>query len=91
MPISNRARYLRETLNLLLVQDYSHLELIISDNASKDETEEQGRLLVCGLICRFYNSTALVSEGLQRGWIGHPPTRCRRSPAVGSADQRSPR
>lgn len=36
----NAARYLREALDSLLGQDYQNLELIVSDNASDDATEE---------------------------------------------------
>ena len=40
MPVYNGAYYLREALDSLLTQDYSNFELIISDNASTDETWE---------------------------------------------------
>lgn len=39
IPVCNGGRYLRQTLEALLAQDYTHLELIISDNASTDDTE----------------------------------------------------
>lgn len=45
MPIFNEARFLRETLEALVKQDYSNIELIISDNASTDATAQ---------ICREY-------------------------------------
>ena len=45
MPIYNAAKYLREALDALLGQTYGNFELIISDNASTDETEA---------ICREY-------------------------------------
>jgi hypothetical protein len=45
LPVYNAARYLREALDSLLGQDYPHLELIVSDNASEDATED---------ICRAY-------------------------------------
>ena len=41
----NEARFLRTSLDSLLAQDYPHIELIISDNCSTDETET---------ICREY-------------------------------------
>lgn len=47
MPIYNAEKYLRESLDALLAQTYSDFELIISDNASTDATEE---------ICREYQS-----------------------------------
>ncbi len=38
IPTYNSARYLRETLESIVVQTYNNLEVIISDNASNDET-----------------------------------------------------
>lgn len=40
MPVYNGAHYIREALDSLLAQDYPNFELIISDNASTDETQE---------------------------------------------------
>jgi glycosyltransferase involved in cell wall biosynthesis len=45
MPVRNGAKYIREALDSLLAQNYADFELIISDNASTDSTEE---------ICRGY-------------------------------------
>jgi len=45
LPVFNGERYLEETLDSILAQTYSDFELIISDNASTDRTEE---------ICRAY-------------------------------------
>ena len=45
MPVYNGAAYLRRALDSLLAQTYENFELIISDNASQDETES---------ICRAY-------------------------------------
>src|SRR3989344_8502719 len=45
MPVYNGARYLHAALDSLVAQTYPHFELIISDNASTDETEK---------ICRAY-------------------------------------
>lgn len=45
VPVFNDARYLPETLDSWLNQDYPNLEIIVSDNASTDETPE---------ICRTY-------------------------------------
>jgi glycosyltransferase involved in cell wall biosynthesis len=39
MPVYNGASYIREALDSLLLQDYRNLEIIISDNASRDETQ----------------------------------------------------
>ena len=45
MPVYNGAKFIREALNSLLGQTFTDFELIISDNASTDETET---------ICREY-------------------------------------
>jgi glycosyltransferase involved in cell wall biosynthesis len=39
VPLHNGERYLREALDSLLAQDYSNLEVVISDNASSDATQ----------------------------------------------------
>ena len=38
MPVYNGARYIRRALDSILTQNFSDFELIISDNASTDET-----------------------------------------------------
>ncbi len=40
IPTYNSARYLRESLNSIINQTYENLEIIVSDNASTDNTEE---------------------------------------------------
>ena len=45
LPVYNGARYLRSALDSLVSQDYEDFEVIISDNASDDDTES---------ICREY-------------------------------------
>ncbi len=40
VPALNEERFLSQTLDSLLAQDYSNLEIIICDNASTDKTEE---------------------------------------------------
>lgn len=40
IPVYNEGRFLEESLSSLLSQDYQNLEIIISDNASTDRTEE---------------------------------------------------
>jgi len=47
LPVYNRERFLRETLESLLAQTFEDFELIISDNASTDGTQA---------ICREYTS-----------------------------------
>jgi glycosyltransferase involved in cell wall biosynthesis len=39
MPVYNGQKTVRQALNSLLAQDYEHFELIISDNASTDDTQ----------------------------------------------------
>lgn len=40
IPTYNRANYLSQTIESVLTQDYPHLEIIVSDNASTDGTRE---------------------------------------------------
>ena len=40
MPVYNGERFIREALDSLLAQDYENFELIISDNASTDRTQD---------------------------------------------------
>ena len=40
IPTYNKARYLRKSLDSIINQTYGNLEIIISDNASPDNTEE---------------------------------------------------
>jgi glycosyltransferase involved in cell wall biosynthesis len=47
MPVYNAERYIEEALDSLLVQTFDDFEIVISDNASTDRTEE---------ICRAYAS-----------------------------------
>jgi glycosyltransferase involved in cell wall biosynthesis len=43
MPVYNGAKYLPIAIDSLLNQTFEHFELLISDNASSDQTEEIGR------------------------------------------------
>ena len=47
MPVYNEEMFLEESLKSLLAQDYENIEIIISDNASTDRTEQ---------ICKKYKS-----------------------------------
>jgi glycosyltransferase involved in cell wall biosynthesis len=47
LPVYNGARYLRQAIGSILGQSYRHFELIISDNASTDGTED---------ICRAFEA-----------------------------------
>jgi len=40
VPLYNEAKYLKQTLESLVAQDYPNIEIIISDNASSDNTGE---------------------------------------------------
>jgi glycosyltransferase involved in cell wall biosynthesis len=40
MPVYNGEKYIRQALDSLLAQDYGNFELLISDNASTDRTQE---------------------------------------------------
>ncbi|MGH7380662.1 MAG: glycosyltransferase family 2 protein [Candidatus Methylomirabilales bacterium] len=40
LPVYNSEQHIRQALDSLLVQDYQHFELIISDNASTDGTQQ---------------------------------------------------
>lgn len=46
MPLYNEAHFIEDSLNSLFAQDYPNLEIIISDNASTDETVNICRKLV---------------------------------------------
>ncbi len=48
MPLYNEARFVEDSLNSILAQDYPHLEIIISDNASTDGTLDICQRLVDG-------------------------------------------
>jgi glycosyltransferase involved in cell wall biosynthesis len=59
MPVYNGANYVRRSVQSLLAQDYEDFELLISDNASTDETESICRELAesDGRIRYFRNET----------------------------------
>jgi glycosyltransferase involved in cell wall biosynthesis len=84
LPVYNGATYLREALQSILVQSFADIELVISDNASTDATEDICRDTVArDSRVRYYRSP--VNRGLAwnfnhafaqaRGrylvWIGH--------------------
>lgn len=62
MPIYNGEKYLRQALSSLVSQTYTNIELIISDNASTDNTEK---------ICReFADKDSRIQYIRQKGNIG---------------------
>jgi glycosyltransferase involved in cell wall biosynthesis len=62
IPTYNRVHYLREALASALTQDYPHLEVVISDNASTDGTEEYIRGLSDPRI-RYYRNSRNLGSG----------------------------
>lgn len=66
LPVYNGARYVREALDSLLAQTFTDFELIVSDNASTDETEG---------ICREYaardSRIRYIRQPVNRGAMGN--------------------
>ncbi|MFB4280685.1 MULTISPECIES: glycosyltransferase family 2 protein [unclassified Nonomuraea] len=83
LPVRNGAERLEGVVESVLAQDYGHLELVISDNASTDGTEELCRDLAAGdrrivyhrhphnvgLLNNFMHA-ARISKGAFVRWIG---------------------
>src|SRR5215510_10149310 len=63
LPVYNGERFLEQTLDSLLVQSYADFELIISDNASTDRTEE-----ICRVYALKYNHLFALSTGEYFKW-----------------------
>lgn len=84
LPVRNGERTVGRAIRTVLEQDYAHLELVISDNASDDSTEEICRELArsdtrvryvrqpenIGLIPNFY-SVLHEARGTYFKWMGH--------------------
>lgn len=84
MPVYNGAKYLRKSLDSILAQDFEDLELIISDNASTDQTESicRERAEADARIRYFRNESNLgasrnfnrvfeLARGTYFKWAGH--------------------
>jgi glycosyltransferase involved in cell wall biosynthesis len=84
LPVFNGENYLLETLDSLLAQTYANFELIISDNASTDRTQEicrayaakDGRIRYCRNETNFgaarnYNQVFELSSGEYFKWAAH--------------------
>lgn len=84
LPVRNGEKYLREAIDSLLAQTYSDFELIISDNASTDNTalicQEYARRDSRIRYCRFeqnigaagnYNHVFEISHGRYFKWAAH--------------------
>jgi glycosyltransferase involved in cell wall biosynthesis len=63
IPVYNGEKYLSETLRSLLEQDYTDFELIISDNASTDDTEKIGRAASADRRVRYYRNPVNIGVG----------------------------
>jgi len=84
MPVYNGERFIRQALDSLLAQDYENFELIISDNASTDGTQEicleyraqDGRIRYyrnennLGALANF-NRVLGLAQGPYFMWISH--------------------
>lgn len=62
IPTYNRARTLKKAVNSILGQDYPNIELIISDNASTDDTEMYCRAELSG-----YSQVKYLRAGVNKG------------------------
>lgn len=62
VPTYNRATLLKRSVESALAQDYSNLEVVISDNASSDETQ-----FMCDEFCRLDNRVQYVRQSTNRG------------------------
>lgn len=68
MPLYNESRFIEDSLKSILAQDYPQLEIIISDNASSDETLNICRRLIGDrsdvLIHKFDSNRGATENGL---------------------------
>jgi glycosyltransferase involved in cell wall biosynthesis len=84
MPVYNGANYVRRSVQSLLAQDYEDFELLISDNASTDETESICRELAESDVriryfrnetnvgaSRNYNKVFRLANGAFFKWAAH--------------------
>ncbi|MDO8734846.1 MAG: glycosyltransferase [Elusimicrobiota bacterium] len=66
IPTYNRAKYFEECLNSVLTQDYPNLEIIVSDNASTDNTTEVVKKYLSDKRVRYYRNE--VNVGIIANW-----------------------
>lgn len=66
MPVYNGAKYMREALDALLAQTFTDFELIISDNASSDDTQ-----VICEDYVRRDSRIRYVRQMTNRGALGN--------------------
>lgn len=62
IPTYNRAKYLSQTVQSAINQSYGNVEIIISDNASTDNTAE-----LCEKFCSEHSNIRYYSHGLNQG------------------------
>jgi glycosyltransferase involved in cell wall biosynthesis len=67
VPVRNGHRYLRETLDCLLKQEFKDFDVLIADNASTDDTEQIARE-VCEADSRFHYVRHEQNIGLLNNW-----------------------
>lgn len=68
IPVYNEARFIEAALNCLLRQDYEHFEIVISDNASTDETGDICRRMAAGddrVIYRRFSENRGATDNFQ--------------------------
>lgn len=66
IPTFNRANYLEEAISSALAQDYENLEVIVSDNASTDNTEQVAKLFLKNPRMRYFRN--LENIGMVPNW-----------------------
>lgn len=62
IPTYNRCKLIQQTLQSALSQDYPSIEIIISDNASTDNTAE-----ICKSFCKLYSNLTYFRQSSNRG------------------------
>ncbi|NIO13619.1 MAG: glycosyltransferase [Xanthomonadales bacterium] len=97
-PTCNRAWIIEETLGSVRQQSYRPIEVVVVDDGSTDETEEQGRARVRRVLRRGPDGALRPpgAAGRQRrtqpraggvAWRVHPVPGLRRSAAAGQAER----
>lgn len=66
IPTFNRANYLEEAISSALAQDYQDLEVIVSDNASTDNTEQVAKLFLKNPKMRYFRNSENI--GMVPNW-----------------------
>jgi glycosyltransferase involved in cell wall biosynthesis len=63
IPTFNRSRYVSEAIESALSQDYENLEVIVSDNASEDDTPQVASTYVSDRRFRYFRNVANIGIG----------------------------